>query len=174
MLPFFPSQGLTRGTFSWITLASLVNWSLDVTKNKHMEVTFVAHLSFLKKKTRQHNSFSQESKLPSMSFSRPGISHFILGSTKKKPSTPTVHTKSVSRPRGCRRQNAKTRKRQDWTRESTKTRKRKTYKNGISRQSKQFFTAGTLPLAISWVHGLAKCLWHQGLGCRKPSWKKTP
>ena len=52
-------------------------------KNKHMEVTFVAHLSFLKNKTRQHNSFSQESKLPSMSFSRPGISHFILGNTKK-------------------------------------------------------------------------------------------
>ena len=37
----------------------------------------------------------------------------------------TVHTKCVSRPWGCRRRNAKTRKRQARKREKTKTRKRR-------------------------------------------------
>ena len=37
----------------------------------------------------------------------------------------SVHTKSVSRPRGCRRRNTKTRKRQARKREKTKTRKRR-------------------------------------------------
>ena len=46
--------------------------------------------------------------------------------------------------------------------------------HGISHQIKPFFTAvGTL-FAISWAHWLAKCLWHQGLSCHKPSGELFP
>jgi len=55
----------------------------------------------------------------------------------------TVHTKSVSRPRGCRQQNVKTRKRvnarnmckqDDWTCESTKMRKHENLKSAKTRK----------------------------------------
>ena len=42
-----------------------------------------------------------------------------------------MHTKSVSRPRGCRRRNAKTRKREDPTTQNTKTRKRENAKTVV-------------------------------------------
>lgn len=136
-------------------------------KNKHMEVTFVAHLSFLKTRRGSTTPSAKNPSCPRCPFHVRGSHISSLAIPKKAINANCAYEICVSATRmpPAKRENAQTPGLNAWKHENAKTRN---LQKSISRQTKQFFPGGTLPLAISWVHGLAKCLWHQGLGCRKP------